>query len=129
MTSRTKLRKVAVEVLGLVDDRGRAPPNSERSSKWRAIERRHLASNPECAFCGKTKELNVHHVLPFQLFPDHELLADNLITLCHIHHLYWGHLGNWQWFNPLVRADAETWRFRLKAARVLMALAKDQLRK
>ena len=119
-------RPVVDDILGILDDRGRAKKNSKRSPQWRKIEETHLSQHPTCAFCGGKEGINVHHVLPFELFPDYELQPDNLITLCAKHHLDRGHLGRWDWFNPLVRSDAEQWAFRLRAAKPLMALAKKE---
>lgn len=50
--------------------------------------------HPECAWCGRTKKLQVHHIEPVSVNP---LLADdpeNLVTMCVKDHLYVGHNGN-----------------------------------
>lgn len=54
----------------------------KRSPKWPTVRRAHLKREPVCQLCGCTikARLNVHHVVPFHLAPDMELLEDNLIT-------------------------------------------------
>src|SRR5436190_1264812 len=95
-----------------------APPEHPRSGKWHAVQHAHLAANPGCAVCGKkgTKEKpnQVHHCLPFHLYPHLELEPSNLITLCHDHHLTFGHLMDYRAFNPDVRKDAAIWREKIK---------------
>ena len=92
---------------------------SRRSSHWPAARRAHLNLQPECQVCGARELVEVHHVLPYHLFPDLELAAGNLITLCDPpgptnHHLETGHLGNWLNWNPQVREDCERARRQLK---------------
>ena len=64
--------------------------------------------------------LNVHHVKPFHLFPDLELDAGNLITLCErgAFSCHWivGHGGrDWRDYNPTCVADAAYLRGMLAA--------------
>jgi len=72
------------EVLQLIKDRlqGKAPKGARRSSKWRDIRKFHLKKNPECEICGRTKSIEVHHIIPFSIAPDKELDTRNLVTLC-----------------------------------------------
>lgn len=99
----------------------------ERSPRWPGVRRAHLKQFPYCAFCpppSRTTRLlawlrlhrvEVHHILPFHFVvalgrPDLELDERNLATLCsgkRDHHLHFGHLDNFQTFNPLVREWAE----------------------
>ena len=94
-----------------------------RSSKWPAVRAAHLKRQPACVACGGTKELNVHHRVPFHVDPSLELASDNLITLCERSpqscHYHFGHLSlSWKACNPHVVEDAETFRLRrLEAAR------------
>lgn len=81
-----------------------------RSPHWHALERRWLATHPECVACGTRADLNVHHIAPFHLCPERELDTTNLITLCRAHHLSLGHHGDWRSVNPNVIADAEAFR-------------------
>lgn len=81
-----------------------------RSSQWRKVRLEHLERFPECAACGRKQALEVHHVLPFHLFPEHELDYDNLVTLCEWPslncHLLFGHCMDWRHYNPSARGDA-----------------------
>ncbi len=80
-----------------------------RSPEWAAVERAFLILNPRCAACDITRRLQVHHILPFHEYPALELVPSNLVTLCRSCHLYWGHLGNWQYWNESVLQDAAYW--------------------
>lgn len=92
------------------DVRGMMMAAHPRSSKWPNVRKAHLEKEGACAACGTTKNLEVHHVQPFHLFPDLELEQSNLITLCettsHNDHFLFGHCLNWRQFNPNVRDDA-----------------------
>jgi hypothetical protein len=88
---------------------------AERSSKWDEVQKAYLTAHPTCEACGSKVELNVHHVLPFHLFPEFELEPSNLITLCKWHHMPLGHLGLFQAYNPLIREDAARHLARVKA--------------
>jgi hypothetical protein len=85
-----------------------------RSNLWRAARKAYLGSNPECAVCGRKKNLVPHHIIPVKIDPSKELDSDNLITLCEGPsfncHLFFGHLRDWRKFNPDVRKDAAEWR-------------------
>lgn len=81
-----------------------------RSPRWPACRRFHLASEGWCRQCGGSLNLEVHHIVPYHLHPELELVDSNLITLCerigHQCHLRRGHLGNWKSYNPNIRAEA-----------------------
>jgi hypothetical protein len=83
----------------------------KRSSSWPRVEKEFLGKNPVCAACGTNKSLNVHHKLPFHLFPENELDKSNLITLCmskaRMCHFYIGHGGSWRTYNPNVDENAK----------------------
>ena len=49
-------------------------------SRWKAIRREALRRTPFCAFCGSTRHLQVHHIIPFRLTRDNS--PTNLIPLC-----------------------------------------------
>lgn len=81
-----------------------------RSPRWSAVRAAHLKTNPRCAACGTQDKLEVHHVFPFHLHPELELVGSNLVTLCETGgncHLMIGHLKNWKSYNLAVRKDAE----------------------
>lgn len=79
---------------------------ADRSSHWKVVRNDHLRRFPECAACGKSEKLYVHHIQPFHLKHDLELESSNLITFCYDHHLQTGHHGNWRDFNPNCVRDA-----------------------
>ncbi|NDD05273.1 MAG: hypothetical protein EB078_10235, partial [Proteobacteria bacterium] len=55
---------------------------TRRSWKWRWVRARYLDIYSECAVCGSTKALEVHHVVPIHVNKTLELKFSNLITLC-----------------------------------------------
>ncbi len=77
-----------------------------RSGKWPAVRRAFVKSNPYCSACGTTRELEVHHIIPFHIDASRELDTANLLTLCQDCHFYIGHLKDWNRYNPQVRDDA-----------------------
>ena len=84
--------------------------DAKRSDKWPTVEKHFREAHPTCAACGGTVRLNVHHCLPFHLDPEKELDPTNLITLCMGEkecHLHIGHDGNFKFYNPNVRKDAQ----------------------
>lgn len=86
-----------------------------RSGAWPALERRWLVAHPSCAACGGKSTLQVHHKIPVSWDPTQELVEGNLITLCAVHHFWFGHLGDWRSRNPSVVADAAAWLARIRA--------------
>lgn len=81
-----------------------------RHPHWRAVRQKHIEEFPYCAVCGCTTNLQVHHILPFHKFPEHELNPDNLITLgvkCRSgnHHYLFGHYQDWHDYNASVRRN------------------------
>lgn len=101
------------------------PMTHERSPHWPAVRAAHLRVQPACAYSGATSHLEVHHILPFHLFPDLELDPDNLITLSEHSdvlggmncHLVIGHFGDWKNYNPGVVHDAARFLAALIATR------------
>jgi len=125
------VRDAVAEIVG-VEDRGLVP-GAKRAGGWPRVRKAHLAKEPTCAFCGATEHVEVHHVLPFHIFPDRELDPDNLITLCrapHDCHGREGHLGGdfRRLFNPAVKEIASLYRMLVRAARSLADLAKREQR-
>lgn len=79
-----------------------------------------------CQWCHGTKNLEVHHIMPYHEFPALELDPNNLITLCDVSvwnrmwnaigmgapdcdqdHLNKGHLGKYKCYNPDIRKQCE----------------------
>ncbi len=102
---------------GVIDTGAIAAGEIPRSGQWPAVEKAHLHAQPTCAACGlgqPEQGLQVHHMLPFHFCvklgrPELELDERNLMTLCdetiNNHHLLLGHLGDFQSYNPNVKAD------------------------
>lgn len=65
-----------------------------RSGKWPAVRRKHLACEGSCQSCGRTKDLEVHHILPVHA-GGNELDPTNLITFCRDCHFVIGHACDW----------------------------------
>jgi len=86
-----------------------------RSPKWRKIRLAHLKDHPFCVVCESTKNLEVHHIIPFHVDPNLEPDRGNLMTLCENKkygtncHILWGHLGNFRRYNQEVRLDVVIW--------------------
>ncbi len=81
-----------------------------RSSKWASFRKAFLARNRTCAGCGTSVKLEVHHINPYHIRPDLELVEENCIVLCDgggSCHLSLGHLQDWESWNPTVRKDAK----------------------
>lgn len=78
-----------------------------RSVRWPALARAHLDVHPNCAACGGSVALHVHHALPYDRYPDKELDVGNLVTLCMREgfecHFLLGHGGDWRTYNPHVK--------------------------
>lgn len=98
---------------------GKAPAGAKRSNKWPGVRKNHLKLNPQCAACGDTAKLEVHHIKPFHEHPELELEPSNLITLCEsksygiICHLLIGHNGSYSRINPNVIEDSKHWYVKL----------------
>ena len=75
-----------------------------RSSQWPATKRAFEKIEPKkCAVCGKGR-VQLHHIQSFASKPELENDLTNLVWLCegvltNHHHLWWGHLGNFQSLN------------------------------
>lgn len=85
--------------------------SESRSPQWSKVRAAHLVIQPVCQICGYASALNVHHIKPFHLFPELELVQENLITLGEAcpsgnHHFLFGHFLDWKKWNPEVVAIA-----------------------
>lgn len=83
-----------------------------RSPAWNRTRNDYIQSSPECVACGRDQPLEVHHILPFHVYPSLELIPENLITLCKDCHFTFGHLRDWTSWNNTVVADAAEFRKR-----------------
>jgi len=84
---------------------------ADRSSCWNKTREAHIKLFPYCEVCGTSKDLQVHHIKPFHMFPLLECDKDNLVTLCTSKywefncHLIAGHGGNFRSYNRWVMED------------------------
>ena len=85
-----------------------------RSDEWPKVEKAFKRMNPECYVCGKSKNVIVHHIKPFWLFPSLELNQTNLMTLCPDHHLLIGHLMDWKSYNEHAKLNAKEWYIKIE---------------
>ena len=86
---------------------GKAPLGKLRAKTWHATSKKFRAAHPEgCIGCGSLKKLEVHHVLPFHLYPEHEEDWGNLVVVCRRCHQFLAHLDDWKSYNAAVRQDA-----------------------
>jgi hypothetical protein len=95
-----------------------------RSPGWHRVEHAFVTSHPNCAACGGTEHLQVHHIMPFHLHPELELDPSNLITLCmgpSECHVLIGHGDNFRAYNPNVVADATSFMNSDESGRKLIA--------
>lgn len=87
-----------------------------RSKQWPAVRKLHLGERPLCMACGARERLEVHHIHPFNLYPELELVRENLVTLCEGDvcncHFVFGHSRSWRGWNPFVLEDAKLMRER-----------------
>jgi hypothetical protein len=90
------------------------PPklSAPRSKEWPAVRAEWIKHQPQCQVCGRTKKLEVHHMIPVHVDPDLELRATNLITLCEhpsaCCHYIVGHCAlSWLNYDPNVVQNAK----------------------
>jgi hypothetical protein len=85
----------------------------ERSPEWPGVRDAFKKDHPNCSGCDSTEHLQVHHILPFHLYPTEELKTKNFIGLCMGPmecHLLLGHGGKFDCYNPLVVEHAASAR-------------------
>ncbi len=85
-----------------------------RSSGWSKLRKRIVSSRGKCAVCGKTKGLEGHHIKPFRLFPELELVVSNIVVLCRRHHFSIGHLEYWKSYNTQLHESIAYFKRMLK---------------
>lgn len=88
-----------------------------RSGSWARVRREHLEKEPACAACGRKKDLECHHIIPYHERPELELVDSNLISLCADPcHFVHGHLMSWRRSNPSVREDCARYLAKVRSA-------------
>ena len=75
--------------------------------RWRKVRNEFAKQYPNCSVCGASKELEVHHIRPWSLFPDRRYDFSNLISLCDPCHFRFGHWRNWKKWNPKINGFSE----------------------
>lgn len=99
------------QVFALVMEATMPPEFAPRDSRWGYVRKIHLMHYPKCMACGSDKNVEVHHIQPYHLYPDLELDPHNLLTLCNhptrLCHFRIGHGFNWKLWNPHVTVDAD----------------------
>lgn len=85
-----------------------------RSPKWSSVRKEHLIHEPYCRACGRKKDLEVHHIVPYHIKPEDELNPSNLITLCSSCHLLFGHLMDYKSWNTNVVEDCNHFSSKIK---------------
>jgi 5-methylcytosine-specific restriction enzyme A len=90
----------------------------ERNQDWTKFCKECVRKHPFCAACGKTTLLAGHHKKPFHLYPELEMIEENIIVLCQGDvcncHFMFGHAGNWCAYNPFVVEDASLMLYRMR---------------
>ena len=87
---------------------------SDRSVHWSKIQKEHIKQQPCCQACGTVKNLQVHHIIPFNVDPLKELDKNNLITLCKKCHFVFGHLMDYTSWNIDVIEDSKVYLNKVK---------------
>jgi hypothetical protein len=83
----------------------------QRASQWRALRDEHLQKEPACVACGRSANLEVHHVIPVSFDETKQLEPNNLITLCASPcHIVFGHCMNYHCYNKDARKMAAEYR-------------------
>jgi 5-methylcytosine-specific restriction endonuclease McrA len=83
---------------------------ASRSSKWSSVRKDFLKKNPKCSACGKTNDIEVHHIVPVHINPELELNQENLIALCGKNcHIIFGHLMDFRSWNKDVIEDCKVY--------------------
>ena len=85
-----------------------------RSPDWQTKSNEYKKHNGSCRACGATTKLEIHHIFPFHLYPELEMVEDYWITLCRDCHYLFGHLKDWKSWNPTVREDAAKFLVQVK---------------
>lgn len=108
-------------------DAGEVAAGRKRSPKWPAVRIAYLRENAACEVTGDTTDVDVHHIIPFNVRPDLELDPRNLIALSNkpiTAHFLFGHLLDWKSNNPAVREDAAIWRLKVQHRRIMRVVDK-----
>ena len=98
----------------LAQDLALGKPAVSRDSGWPGLRKEWLKVFPDCAACGTSRKIEVHHRVPVHVDAAREMDWTNLLTLCRPCHHMVGHLYNWHDFNPHCAEDAAYFRDRFR---------------
>lgn len=73
---------------------------AQHNYEWRKTRNHFFARNPLCAMCSADKDIQVHHILPWHLYPELRYTTTNLVSLCQPCHFRFGHGRDWKAYNP-----------------------------
>jgi len=70
---------------------------ARRAYKTHKVMQQYRSEHTECAWCGRKKKLDVHHLVPVSVAPERADNYSNMIMLCRKPqcHLQIGHNGNY----------------------------------
>ena len=88
-----------------------------RSPAWAKLSKKLISAQPYCSACGTKTNLEVHHLKPFHLFPELELVEENCIVLCRDHHFFLGHACNWDNYVINCKDISSVWLNTVKLAK------------
>lgn len=88
---------------------------AKRSPQWDRLRDRVVRDAGECQACNAKKGLEAHHKTPVHVWPEGELIEDNLIVLCRDCHFTFGHLRDWSSWNVDVEKDCQEYRKKVEA--------------
>ena len=81
--------------------------------RWEEFEREYWKKHPNekyCHICGERRNVELHHIVPRHVDPSRIFDESNLIPLCRCCHFRFGHLCNWDLWNPFIVDDAKDLR-------------------
>lgn len=87
-----------------------AAANNNRSPKWTELSKRLIKKHPYCSACIDITNLETHHIMPFNLYPELELVKENCMVLCRLHHFVIGHFADWMGYNRKAERDAKRFK-------------------
>ena len=70
--------------------------NARRAWATAKVMKKYRKEHPRCAWCGRNRRVQIHHIVPVSVIPNMADDYDNLITLCAKRcHITLGHSGNY----------------------------------
>ncbi len=68
---------------------------------------KHKALHPTCSWCGTTRKIETHHVIPVAVEPAWAAFPSNMASVCRRCHFTVAHIGNWKKYIENVRTLCE----------------------